>query len=95
MACCCFFGTSISSKKYKLNTSNLLSALRTAQADSVVSLVRLGRHVNAPLMQEFMAPPLRQEAEEFINGWRDWPELKALPSFIMQFRFCPVDETPC
>ena len=40
-----------------------------------------------------MAPPLREEAEEFINGWRDWQELKALPSFIGQFKFCPVDET--
>ena len=46
-----------------------------------------------PLMQELMASPLREEAEEFINGWRDWQELRALPSFIGQFRFCPVDET--
>ena len=37
--------------------------------------------------------PVRQEAEEYINGWRAWEELKALPSFLSQFQFCPVDET--
>ena len=48
---------------------------------------------NHPLMQEFNQPLLREEAAEFINGWRDWHELKALPPFIGQFKFCPVDET--
>ena len=46
-----------------------------------------------PLMQEFREEPVRQEAAEYVNGWRTWEELVALPSFLGQFKFCPVDET--